>query len=123
MLLYPTIFIFFKHHLSRGQIITKNVNAQVVGRVSYPNSIKGSSLETTRSLDGVAMHRIRDPRHDLTRSSNGSNKMGKFHSHVLRSHSCYYCNSSCFVLGIQNIDELHQLTWIHLVTHLFKNIC
>ncbi|MFS7974882.1 hypothetical protein Hanom_Chr10g00873991 [Helianthus anomalus] len=64
------------------------------------------------------MHRVADPRDNLTRPSNRSNKVWKFDPHVLGSHSCYDCNPSRLVFRVQDVNELDQLIRVHLVTHL-----
>uniref|UniRef100_A0A7C9ABJ1 Uncharacterized protein n=2 Tax=Opuntia streptacantha TaxID=393608 RepID=A0A7C9ABJ1_OPUST len=84
------------------------------------DSIKRPSLETTRSFNGISVHRVTDPSDNLSSPADSSNQMRKLHSHVFCSHPCDYSDSSRLILRVQNFNELNQLVWIHLVTNLYS---
>ena len=74
---------------------------------SYQNSIKGACFQSTRSLNGVSMHWITDPCHDLSRPTNSSDQVGKLHSHILSTHSNNDCNPSWLVIRIKDFNEFN----------------
>lgn len=44
--------------------------------------------------------------------------MRELDSQVLSTHSDYNCYPSWLVVGIQDLNEVDQLIWIHFVAHL-----
>lgn len=74
---------------------------------AYPDCIKGASLESTWSFNGVSMHRVTNPSHYLTCSSNSPDQIWEFHSHILSPHSGDHSDSSRSIVRIQDINEFH----------------